>query len=42
MTAGETLPEAHGKDLAERYETSIERMIELGEPEPAGSGQPTV
>jgi len=31
MTAGETYSEAHGKDLAERYETSIERMIELGE-----------
>lgn len=31
MTAGETYSKEHGSDLARRYETSIEGMVELGE-----------
>lgn len=31
VTAGETYSQEHGSDLAERYETSIERMLALGE-----------
>lgn len=30
MQAGETYTLAHGRDLAERYESSLERMVELG------------